>query len=165
MASFVFRHFKDMMMRDTLTSGTVFYPENINTSATFIMALVTSAIFVNSNIVNFTNTYPTFQASWDISNNPAYNSSGYTSGAKRIFATTAGLPTSIFFSSMAFKEVSTSSMNITWPNSTIDAYGAVIYKESTSENIIAIDFGSKQSSINGNFQIIQPSNTGFLELQ
>ena len=160
MASFAFRHFKDMLMRDTLTSGTVFYPENTNTSATYIMALVTSAVFSIPTPIN-----QTFQSSWDISNNVGYNSSGYTSGSKRLFSTVAGMPQSSVFSSMMFKEVSTSSTNMTWTNSTIDAYGAVIYKESTLENILAIDFGGKQSCINGNFQIVQPTNTGFLELQ
>lgn len=57
--------------------------------------------------------------------------------------------------------------DISWPNSTIDARFAVIYKDTedptTSPLILALDFGETKSSVNGTFTI-QWSQDGLFTL-
>lgn len=57
--------------------------------------------------------------------------------------------------------------DVTWPNSTITARYAVIYKDTgddaTSLLILCLDFGTSKSSVNGNFTI-QWSSDGIFTL-
>lgn len=159
MASYIFNEFKHILLDDD--DGVVFNVDDIATSATFIIALVTNSVSAVAN-----KTTATFVTNWDINanaNSATYSSIGYAH--KRLYVTDAGgSSTTATIKYVKFADVATSAANIIWTNSTIDAYGAVIYKESNSKNVCFIDFGGKKSSNSGNFKITQNTN-GFISLQ
>lgn len=159
MASFVFNHFKEKLIKGGESDEAILHPGNPGNA--FCVALVTSAVF-NTSTSTIKGTQ-FFQHIWDISNNSGYNSSGYTSGAKLVYVSSV-LGGGTTTTSVLFSDVNTFLTDIVWTDSTIDARGAVIYQVSTGLNVIAIDFGEKKSSTEGTFRIKQDTSKGFIQL-
>jgi hypothetical protein len=93
-------------------------------------------------------TYAATHVNWTdsgVSSNEIASGNGYTTGGATITTSVSGTTSAAF----------NTSGDIVWSNSTISAYGAIIY-DSTATNsplIAWIDFGGVQSSSNGNFTI------------
>lgn len=140
MASYVFDHIKNKV-----SDGSV----NFET-ADYKMILVNSEVFTDSTIK--TKTDWSEVSAYDIRETSSYNTSGYN-GPKDL---------SNIGNISADGNITLSADNITYPVSTIDAEGAVIY---TSEEglFCAIDFGGKKSSDDGVFDL--NFSNGFLKIK
>ena len=123
------------------------------------VALVTSAVFADEATGSLAS-----ETSWDdisqhdITNSASYNNEGYT-GAVDI--TNVGILSGAV---NGFVQVKISATDVVFPQSQIDADGAVIYKNDVNKTLYqAMDFGGKQSSNNGIFTIPMADN-GFLRI-
>jgi len=140
MPSFVFNKFK----------GDLFGGAHVLSAAngTYAVALVvTSAAFasgVSATNIDSVSAWSALSATWGIAGKDGYNSTGYTPIGLSATVTSADTTTD--------KGVWAAS-NISWPSSTIDADGCVIYRVSDGAMVCAVDFGGKKSSSNGDFTI------------
>ena len=130
MSSYVFNYFKTAILDDGLTNGSVFKENDTNTSATFVIELVRRKNGVFPDFKNIS----MFNSDWSISSGSS-SASGYelanhvNYAPKRLYVDLINTGASVSTKNVLFKDVSTSSTNIIWSGSTIDAAGAVIYKE------------------------------------
>ena len=137
MSSFVFDYFKAELLKGTVAlsgADNDYYVALVNTSAFDTDTTDTSA-------------WNSVSANWDIGNDSGYNSNGYTSGVG------LGLSGTTVSAALGADEARWDANDVTWASSTIDAYGAVIYRDSDKLLICAIDFQSVKSSSNGDFTI------------
>lgn len=102
-------------------------------------------------------TYSAAHAGWGttgVSSNEVAAGNGYTAGGATITSSVGGTTTATF----------NTGGDITWSNSTITAYGAIIYDDTdgTKSLIAWIDFGGAQSSSSGNFTISWTSQSNVI---
>lgn len=136
MSSYIFDNFKrSLMMGDfDLTAA----------NQTYYIALVNTSAFNSDKTDEIS--YYTVSSTWDIKYDTGYESSGYNAGG-------SGLSGCTLSAAYGANEIRWDASNITWASSTIDARGAVIYRQSDGIMVCAIDFGSEKTSTNGDFTI------------
>jgi len=149
MASFVFNKFKADLMKGTHQLSA--------TNDTYSVALVvTSAAFTPAASANadITSAWSDLSATWGIVGKEGYSSTEYT---------VKGLSGCTVSANNGNDKSVWDASDVTWPSSTIDADGAVIYRTSDGFMVCAMDFGSKKSSSNGDFTV-QWNAAGILNL-
>jgi len=151
--SYVFDHVKMMVAKGQI----IFY--NIPDGG-FKLALVTSAAFDNFSAGAFSDyEYWNDVSAAEINvTGSGYSSKGYTGPESLVNNGTSEEEVN------GFTQVKVSATDMSYPISTIDADGAVVFKnDSTCTLITAIHFGEKKSSNNGSF-IIDLSTEGWIRI-
>jgi len=124
----------------------------INLSADPLKVALIDNIFTTSAVSAIANTsdWGDVSATWEITG------TGYTAGGAAL--TGCNVIENDSLTKMVF-----SATDVTWSSSTVNAYGATIYRISDRLPVCAIDFGGVKSSVVGNFTIQWNSN-GVLNL-
>lgn len=152
MSSYVFDHVKEKMAKGELTFDA---PDGA-----YKLALVTSAVFddfANGALSDAEGWYADLSG-YEITEDSNYNTAGYTGHQNLI--NLGFIETDV----AGFTDIKVSATDIVFPISTIDADGAVVYKDDTNGTlIVAIDFGGRIISNNGTFQV-NTSQKGFLKI-
>ena len=152
MSSYVFDNIKPMIS----SGGIDFSPGTANP---YSLALVTSGVFADNTTGNFSNSATWSQISdYDITNDSSYNNTGYTAPVN--IASVSAVNSD---DSNQYTETILKADDINFNVSTIDARGAVIFRNDVDQTLVcAIDFGSIISSSNGIFTI--NLSDGFLKI-
>lgn len=82
--------------------------------------------------------------------NEVANGSGYTTGGNTLTNNGVAVASNVAYVDFA---------NTTWSSASITAVGALIYKSSSNEAVLVLDFGGTKTSTNGDFEIAFPAAT------
>ena len=122
MASYVFNYFKTMLFDDQITSGTVFKENDINTSATYVVELIRRKDGVFPDFKHISQFNPAWSITCGASSASGYEMSNHTNYTpKRLYIDLINTGATYSNKNVLFKDVTTSSTNIVWSGSTIDA--------------------------------------------
>jgi hypothetical protein len=81
--------------------------------------------------------------------NEVASGSGYTTGGETLSNTGVAVASNIAYLDFG---------DATWTSASITAVGALIYKDSTNEAVLVLDFGGTKTSTDGDFVVVFPAN-------
>ncbi len=120
-----------------LLKGKFSFDTSGNSGSTFYLALYTSSASFSTSTSSY-------------SNSNEVSGTGYTAGGQAL--TNLGVAIS---SNIAFVDFS----DETWTSATITARYGLIYKNSSNEAVLVLDFGGDKTSTNGDFTVAFPAAT------
>jgi|TARA_R100000908_G_scaffold16957_1_gene6404 hypothetical protein len=120
-----------------LLKGKFSFDTSGNSGSTFYLALYTSSASFSTSTSSY-------------SNSNEVSGTGYTAGGQAL--TNLGVAIS---SNIAFVDFS----DETWTSATITARFGLIYKNSSNEAVLVLDFGGDKTSTNGDFTVAFPAAT------
>jgi hypothetical protein len=81
--------------------------------------------------------------------NEVASGSGYTTGGETLSNTGVAVASNIAYLDFG---------DATWTSASITAVGALIYKDTTNEAVLVLDFGGTKTSTDGDFVVVFPAN-------
>ena len=81
--------------------------------------------------------------------NEVASGSGYTTGGETLSNTGVAVASNIAYLDFG---------DATWTSASITSVGALIYKDSTNEAVLVLDFGGTKTSTDGDFVVVFPAN-------
>ena len=118
-----------------LLKGKFSFDTSGNSGSTFYLALYTSSASFSTSTSSY-------------SNSNEVSGTGYSAGGQAL--TNLGVAIS---SNIAFVDFD----NETWTSATITARYGLIYKNSSNEAVLVLDFGGNKTSTNGDFEVVFPA--------